>query len=420
MNSAPVRRAVTLFAITLVAIPAIPQPAQARTRTCGLSKGHKICVTLPGRNLKGVVNVRVRNRPNGGMLYVSWVPKGGPPQRLKTTFGRDPVTRNYSFRWPTQKYLDARGVLQIRALSPRAKPVKLPVRLSNGNLTTIQRSPEDWEAYLPGPWTQPTDPVIPAVGDGPDGRPVANRVAATIAASDPPLFLFLGDIYEDGTHTELLNHHGVSAMDSTSPTLWGTFADRTQPTLGNHEEENVTHWRDYWHYRPTFTKFTFGGVLFLNLNSSGNFSPGTPQYQLAEEAITDPAAPDCIVGMWHIPTLSGSTVRPAKLPMWSLLANNGGDLVLNGHAHYMAEYVPLDANLNPGPTAHMVELISGAGGHNPSPAKSDPRLAFAKGKTAGILYLTPNGAANGGTATSITWQWRNLRGEVLRSSSVAC
>ena len=418
MNRAPARRVVTLVAVALVAIPAFPQHAQART--CGVSKGHKLCVTLPSRSLNGIVNIRIQNRPNSGMLYVSWVPMQGPPLRLRTAFGRDPVTNNYSFLWPTQKYLDASGELQVRALSPRAKPVKLALTLSNGNETRIHRSPVDWEAYLPGPWTQPTDPVIPAVGDGPDDRPVANKVAATIAASDPPLFLFLGDIYEDGTHPELLNNYGVSALDSASPTLWGSFADVTQPTLGNHEEENVTHWRDYWHYRPTFTKFTFGGVLFLNLNSSGNFTPGTPQYQLAEAALTDPAAPACVVGIWHIPTLSGSTVRPAKLPMWSLLANNGGDLVLNGHAHYMSEYVPLDANLDPGPTAHMVELISGAGGHNLSPAKSDPRLAFAKGKAPGILYLTLNGAANGGTATSISWQFRNLRGQVLHSSSVAC
>jgi hypothetical protein len=72
------------------------------------------------------------------------------------------------------------------------------------------------------------------VGDGPDDRPVANAVSDTVVAADPAVFLYLGDIYEQGTFAEERNHYGASSLDGTSGTLWGRLADRTQPTLGNH------------------------------------------------------------------------------------------------------------------------------------------------------------------------------------------
>jgi hypothetical protein len=353
-------------------------------------------------------------------MFIYWVPNGKPVTYLMESFSKDPITDDYSFTWPTQKYLDGSGVLRFRYGSSSAPPVDVPVTISNGNATDYRHSPNDWQNYLPGPWTQSTDPVVPAVGDGGSNEVLSNQVAASIAASNPPLFLFLGDIYEYGTHTENLNHYGVSSMDSSFPTLWGRFANVTQPTTGNHEKTYVNDWIDYWHGRPTYTSFTFGGVLFFNLFSSGTQNFSAVQYDMVRNALaTNP--PPCIVGFWHHPVLNGSTVNSPKFPMWQLLANNGGDLVVTGHSHFMAEYEPLDANLQPGPAAHMVEMISGAGGHNLSRSgKADPRQVFLKGGTPGAVYLTLKGAANGGTATSLEWQWKDVNGNVLHSGSTSC
>jgi hypothetical protein len=127
------------------------------------------------------------------------------------------------------------------------------------------------------------------------------------------------------------------------------------------------------------------------------------------------------VGFWHHPVLNGSTVNTGKLPMWQLLADGGGDVVLNGHGHFMAEYKPLDANLQSGSGAHMIEMISGAGGHKvAASAKVDPRQVFARGATAGAVYLRLNGAANGGTAKSLSWDWKDVNGNVLHSGSTSC
>lgn len=403
---------------TLLMVSLGTQPALAAT-TCGVSNSHTICVTVPDTPLTGPQTIQVTNTKNSGTMFIYWVPDGKSQAYLMETYAKDPVTNDYSFTWPTQKYLDGSGVLRFRSGSATATPVDVPVTISNGNATDYQHSPNDWQTYLPGAWNQPTDPVVAAVGDGPSDETTSNQVAASIASTNPALFLFLGDIYENGTHTENLNHYGVSALDSASPTLWGKFANITQPTTGNHEKSYVSDWTDYWHGRPTYTSFTFGGVLFFDLYSSGTANFNQAQYDLVSNTLAN-NPPACIVGFWHHPVLLGSSVNTTKLPMWQLLANNGGDVILNGHAHWMGEYAPMDANLQTGPSAHMIEMISGAGGHKLAAAKSDPRQVFTKGNTGGVLYLTLNGAANGGTATSLSWQWKDVNGNVLHSGSTSC
>jgi hypothetical protein len=69
----------------------------------------------------------------------------------------------------------------------------------------------------------------------------------------------------------------------------------------------------------------------------------------------------------------------------------------------------------------MVGLIAGSSGDSLGGAGSDPRLAWKPtGKPIAVLYLTLNGAANGGIATSISWQYRDLSGNVLTSGTVTC
>jgi hypothetical protein len=263
-----------LGAITLFGGVALPQDALAST-TCGSSSGHTVCVTVPDGPLSGNVLVTVTNDPNTGNVFFTWLPSGGGSTYLMLDTAPSPGTGDYSFTWPTAKYLDSSGVLRVQATKTSATPVDVSVTLANGNATDIQHTPADWSSYLPGAWTEPTDPVVPAVGDGASDEATSDTVAAMVGAMDPPLFLYLGDIYEDGTYTENLNHYGVSSLDAPGAgTLWGAYADVTQPALGNHEAPHLADWTDYWHQRPAYTSFTFGGVLFLDLNSSQPFSAG--------------------------------------------------------------------------------------------------------------------------------------------------
>lgn len=401
--------------VFLAAALAAPQSAQAST-TCGTSNGHTLCLTVPNGPLTGPTVVKITNVSNKGTVISTWLPSGGSTTKLITKFKPSPETGDYSFVWPTQKYLDASGVLRVQHGSTSSIPIDAAVTLSNGNATDFQHSPSDWASFLPGPWTALTDPVVAAVGDGAADEPDPNATAASIAAAGPALFLYLGDVYELGTFTENLNHYGASALDGTPGTLWGVLARITQPTVGNHEASHLVDWTDYWHGHPYLLSFTFGGVLFLDLNSSKSFSVGSSQYKFVQNALAN--APPCVVAFWHIPVKTSTT--SSRLPMWSLLANNGGDLVLEGHSHSMAEYKPLDENLQLG--GHMVQLISGAGGHAMGSGITDlgGRLQWTLAKTPGAVYLTLQGAAGGGTATRISWSFQDTHHAVLETGSVTC
>jgi hypothetical protein len=399
-------------------------PAQASVGpVCGSSGSHTLCITLPSSTLTGEQTITVTNSPNNGKVIFNWIPSGQKKILLQTSFVSNPVRpQNYTFLWPTQKYLDASGVLRAQFGSTSAEAVDVPVTLANGNTTDFQHTPNDWQTYLPGSWTGSSDPVVAAAGDGASNEKTSNGIAASIASADPALFLYLGDVYEEGTFTEFRNHYGISSMDVPGGgTLWGSFADITQPTFGNHEVHNRPAFIDYWHNRPMFTSFTFGGVLFLDLwSGQTTFQVGSEQYQFVQAQLA--SAPPCVVAFWHQPALGGSTVQSKILPMWTLLANGGADLSLHGDKHYLAEYQPMDGNLQTGAGAHMVEIISGAGGHSLSNTKLDPRLAWPTTalKKGGAVYLTLVGAANGGQAQALSWQFRDSSGTVLRTGGTSC
>ena len=417
-----------VFSLLVAMTVLVPANADAASN-CGTSSGHTICVTVASTTLTGEQTITVTNAPNSGLVFATWVPSGGTAVRLLQMYAPSPppATSDYSFVWPTQKYVNGSGTLSLQAGSISSAAVMIAVTLSNpGNATDFQHNPSDWTSYLPAPWNGANDPHILAVGDGPSNEATSNAMANRIAAVDPPLFLFLGDIYETGTFTENLNHYGVSNIDHPGQgTFWGATADTTQPTLGNHEKVNIPAWMDYWHGHPVYSSFTWGGVLFLNLNSSQNMTVNHAEYNFAQSVLTSPGNPACIVAIYHEPAVtSNTTIASNESDMWKLLANNGVDLVLNGHQHNMQQYKPLDQNFTAGtPDAHMVQLTSGAGGHGLSSAAGVPpgaRIAWAQGKTAGLLDLTLNGAANGNAANGISWQWQDVKGNDLHDGSVNC
>jgi hypothetical protein len=150
-----------------------------------------------------------------------------------------------------------------------------------------------------------------------------------------------------------------------------------------------------------------------------------PEYQFAKSVLINPNNPSCVVAMYHEPAVtSNTTIVSNESDIWKLLANNGVDLVLNGHQHNMQQYKPLDQNFTAGTSgAHMVQLIAGSGGHGLTGVTNVPpgaRIAWSKGKTAGLLDLTLNGARNGNAATSIGWQWQDVNGTDLHDGSVDC
>ena len=441
-------RARVLFAVFLLTLAAIgtAAPAYAAPVTnCPAGPGpstsgtHTICLTAPSETLTGEQLIAVTNSPNNRKVIFSWLPDGKRiPTYLQTSFVSNPTRpQNYSFVWPTDKYPDGSGLLQAQFGSTTTEIVWIRVTLQNGNPAgSYRQNPRDWAP--PAPWAGTVDPVVAAVGDGASNEKASNAVADSIVRATPDLFLYLGDVYEEGTFTEYRNHYGVSSVDDPSGagTLWGRLAGITEATFGNHEVHSEPAFLDYWHRTPSqmYTMFEIGGVQFLNLWSGrSQFNVGTQQYEEVEAKLRSLSPNTCVVAFWHQPVVVGTQVRSNLLPVWQLLADNGGDVVLNGDAHFLAEYEPLDRNLepdeelDPAPDAHMVQLISGAGGHALSQTKLDlERMAWPTSqiKQSGAVYLTLNGAApaNGGTATSITWSFEDTNATTasLQTGHIDC
>lgn len=409
-------------AVSLAALVLSGDVAATASPVCGQTGSHIVCVTLPASTLTGPVPIGVTNDPNRGHVSITWVPDGGGQIELIRDGAPSGTTGDYSFTWPTQKYSDATGSLQVR-FGDRAPFAVGPVTLSNGG---IQPEPPDWQTYLPPPtWNGDSDPTIVAVGDAADDQVKSDRLFKKILKEKAPLFLYLGDVYEHGTATEMLDHYGAFGSSPGAGTLWGRLASATQPTIGNHEssvDPNGGAWTDYWHQRPLSTAFTFAGAVFIDLDSSLDMTAGSPQYRFVQDTLSSVPPSTCVVGVWHIPAYWLGAQTPGQQDMWSLLASNGGDLVLNGHQHTMVQW---DLSSAPAPVQDdpaMVELISGAGGHLLDDPESAPGAIWTSPsrKTLGYLRVRLVGAAHGGTPTSLQWSFVGVDGSVLHQDSRAC
>jgi Calcineurin-like phosphoesterase len=300
----------------------------------------------------------------------------------------------FQFTWETRRWPDGDHQLVARA------------RLRNGDVATVATSvtltnqgnlPPPVAAFTPPEVSSPPADrpiVLAAVGDGPDGGPGAAAVSELIAAWDPDLFLFLGDVYEDGRPDEFANWYTHA---------FGPLRDRTLPTPGNHEFEagEATGYFAYWGDPPPFYATDAGRWHLSSLNSSGptrDMAPGSDQYAwLAEDLAAH--GDDCTIVFFHHPVFSigpqGDTER--MRPMWQLLVDHGVELVLTGHDHDYQRWQPLDAAGAPadrGPT----EFVVGTGGHGIQAFdRDDPRVVAGSDETGAYgalrLELYPDQAA---------------------------
>src|SRR5512145_3320384 len=78
----------------------------------------------------------------------------------------------------------------------------------------ITEPPVNPNTYTPTSGTTPSAGrpfVMVATGDGASGEPNAIAVTDLIASWDANLFLYLGDVYNDGTATEFHNWYGTGS-----------------------------------------------------------------------------------------------------------------------------------------------------------------------------------------------------------------
>lgn len=245
--------------------------------------------------------------------------------------------------------------------------------------------------------------VVWAAGDGADGSAAAKRMAARIAADRPDRFLYLGDVYPDGTAADFRRNYA---------TTYGRLDRIAEPTAGNHEWANRNSgYRPYWRRakgRPQrdYYSFRLAGWELINLNTEIPHGPGSRQLAWLRGRL-GARSTTCRLAFFHVPRFAARGLHgdnAGVAPIWNMLRGDAR-LVLNGHEHSLQRFRRRDG---------MTQFISAAGGSILYRLRGrDRRLAFGRSGVTGALrmVLEPGRA---------TLEFRSAGGRVLDRSRVTC
>jgi len=376
--------------------------AAACSTSTGVFSSVQVCLTAPApaATLTGATTVSATATVLSGTATVSY---------LVFTLNGTPILSDmqtpFSWTWHTAHWVDGAYTLGVFARlsdgsDTRLTPASETVTLANG----VTASPVNAaQPTITGGSTpaagKPT--VVAGVGDGASGESLSQQVVSQISSWSPNLFLYLGDVYVNGSYEEFSNWYGPS---------WGTLKAVTDPTIGGYEDTSAGGgYAWYWQNLPLNYSYDTAGWHFISLN--GN-SPATSASWLNADLAAHPGA--CVIAYWHQPLYDlGGLGDLDEQAFWTPLANSHATLVLNGHAHNYQRWTGLDASGQPAPTG-MVEIVAGTGGHEIAPVSgSDSRVVSSVGNVAGALKLSL-------TTTSAGFQFIKSDGTVTDSGSLPC
>ena len=226
-----------------------------------------------------------------------------------------------------------------------------------------------------------------AVGDSAGGDE-ATAVADLVKRGKPDRFVYLGDVYPDG-----------SAFDAYAR-VYGSLWSITAPTPGNHDWGPG--YRRYWGgHPPEWYSFSAAGWRIISLNSETSRHGAQLDYLHALLR----GRGNCRIAFWHRPRWSGGLHgdNADMDPYWRALAGHAR-IVLGGHDHDMQRFAPRDG---------LTEFVSGAGGKSHYPVRAHPGLRFDDWRHLGALRLDlRRGSARAAFVAT--------DGRVLDSKTVTC
>jgi calcineurin-like phosphoesterase family protein/Big-like domain-containing protein len=397
-----------LGALVVLGRDATASAADNACMTSGPSTGAyevTVCITVPapGAIVKGDIPVTATVSTTGGSVQRVVFSLGG--KYLLTDFSPDKTLtpRRYGFTLRTTRFGDGSRSLAAEVLMVDgfdSSKASISLKFANGQ----SAPPPNTRSFQPAVATAaPGQPlVVAAVGDGAGGDPSEEAVVSEIAAWNPDLLLYLGDVYMKGSPAEFDNWYGHG-----DPSFYGRFRSITNPAIGNHEYDGgaAPGYFDYWDNAPHYYSFDARGWHFVSLDSTsqlGEMDPGSAQYEWLSQDLASKGAA-CTIVYFHHPLFNvgeeGST--PRVEPVWRLLAQRGVDIVLNGHDHTYQRWMPLDADGVPNPQG-VTEFVVGTGGHSLQyQMASDPRLAGSSFRRYGALKLELGESGAGFTFTDV-------------------
>jgi PKD repeat protein len=394
-----------------------PTPPLAPCVTTGPASGAytvTVCISAPasGATIVGSVPTTATvtsSDPSVGVQRTAFTLDGA---QLLTDF-----TSPYTFTLDARRWVDGTHQLRVSGLMRDGfvtGQAGVSLTFSNGNA----KAPTNSNHYTPTSGTTPdpgTPLVLAATGDGAGGEPGEAATVDMVAGWNPNLFLYLGDVYADGTPMEFDNWYGTGGTAST----FGLFRSITNPTIGNHEYigSSASGYFWYWDNIPHYFSFNAGGWHFISLDSTsqyGGMAPGTAQYAWLQQDLAASNAA-CTIVYYHHPLWNtgpeGSTT--ALLPIWQLLAQAKVTLVLNGHDHDYQRFAALDGGGNVSANG-VTEIIVGSGGHgHQAQVGSDSRLMASNFTSFGALKLSL-------FQSSASFEFQTTTGGIADSGIVPC
>jgi chitodextrinase len=327
----------------------------------------------------------------------------------------------YSWTLDSTRWTDGTYPLRLYAIMRdgfKSAQVSENLTFSNG----IVSPPANSNSFAPTAGTTPASGqpfTVAAVGDGGSGQTAESDVVKLISSWQPNLFLYLGDVYENGRPMEFNNWYGLPGVAGT----YGQFFAISDPAIGNHEYigSDISGYEWYWNNPPHYYSFNAGGWHFVSLDNISKYigsSTSNTQYQ-AEATWLDQDltanTSQCTIVYYHEPLYNvgpeGSMTNTAGI--WQILARHHVTLVLNGHDHDYQRWAPLDANGNPSSTG-VTEIIDGSGGHGlQTQVTTDSRLAAADFTHYGAVRLVLG-------SSGLSYQFISTAGSTLDSGSIPC
>jgi hypothetical protein len=405
----------------MLGVSALRSPAAMAAATCTntvtMNYIVQVCLTAPaaGAVLTGDTTVSATQTILQGSASVTRMVFTVDNQYVLSAF-----TAPYNFIWHTARHwVDGPHTLGVYARmsdgsDTSSNTAAETVTLSNGVATTPvnNNSPTIITGTAPAAG-QPE--MVGAVGSGADGRG-ANTVASEVAGWSPNLFLYLGDVYEQGSYEEFDNWYDPS---------WGPMRGVTNPVPGDQEVYyGVGGYEWYWNNPLAYYSYDVAGWHFIAMTqcaySSNSYPPaGLCSGSSAEvtwlnsDLAAHPGA--CTVAYWHEPrfALDGSGGSAAEQSLWGPLANSHATMAVNADRHNYERWTAMDANGTASPTG-MAEFVVGTANHNWEPiVGSDARVLKTLVNTPGAVKLSL-------TATTAGFQFIGTDGAVGDSGNIPC
>jgi alkaline phosphatase len=205
------------------------------------------------------------------------------------------------------------------------------------------------------------DALVVAAGDIADcGEQLeaARATAALVKLFPSATVIIPGDtVYPNGSREDYARCY--------EPT-WGAFKSRTRPAPGNHEYRTPGA-AGYFEYFgvPPFYSFDLGGWHVVSLDSMRDIGAQSAQVVWLRSDL-DATVKPCILAFWHHPRFSSGV--HGRQPddrgrqtgaMWSVLAQHGAAVVVNGHDHHYERFARIDG---------IRQFVAGTGGARLRPA----------------------------------------------------